>query len=83
MVANKSACQIAEGCDYVDRYLENEAQTFRQRYGPREEGLSQVLLKALADSQIVSRQEELPTIRQRCEDHNVLSLDTAELQEEK
>lgn len=68
----------------LDRYLEDEAQTLRQRYAPKR-GASQnehFELKELNDPDLHPRRDQLCLIREKCRERNMISLESAALQEE-
>lgn len=66
----------------LGRYLENEAQTLAQRYSPRQEAAHEAFVKELKDAELISRREELNLIKKKCDNHNILTLKSASLQEE-
>jgi hypothetical protein len=81
-VAAESSVQVKTSAEDVSRYLEEEAQSLRQRYQPKGEPAIQVLLRSLVDPRLESCRNNLTIIQQRCRDYDILSFDGAELQEE-
>jgi hypothetical protein len=63
--------------------LEKEAQTLQQRYGSEETQREEwILLQNIAEGPLIGRKEQLASIRAKCEEFNMISFNTAALQEE-
>lgn len=68
--------------DLAKSLLEPEAQSLGDRYGFAKQRPEEVLMNEMSDTSLVKRDREMKAIQARCEEFEVISFDSASLQEE-